>query len=174
MEPTTNDTVTNKANKRSDKKPRRGYGKFIVLASVVAVIVLAAVGLIWSGLLYVGFKTPEQTVSVNNHICDGDIDSLNNLRVSSDEQAAIITKTHDIAKKINQKTDNQTDINCQYILWYDAKLARDIPTMQKSFSRIEKLSDEGQILSDKFYSITSMNDMKNTTDYWASLGKGVK
>jgi len=156
MEPTTDDVLI------SNSPTRRRVWKWAAIiagaATITAVAVLAA-----SGVIYAGVKAPAQRVAVQTVVCgDEIIDRYNQLSLSVPLNPAAQQNLSRIVKDITAKGDYAKDPTCQAILWWNAMQSRDAAEMKKALNSLKNLRNDGLYVDNNLmntFSIPSMNSL---------------
>jgi len=137
------ESAESNARPSSGSKPARSLWKAVIaVVLIVAVLIAAVVGLILSGIMYAGFKTPQQEVMLRVSVCnDKDVNDYkyNLTQVPLKESAG---KIEGLFNDIKNRPGNDQDPTCQYILYFVATLfTKD--GAQQYLDNVKKLSSQG-------------------------------
>ena len=148
------------------KKPKSPFRNFwnrcrIITVIVVAVLIVAIVTARITGVMYIGFKSPSQQVSHRTIVCDiYDIRALESVFASDD----FMTKSAPLSEDIKSRDNNESDPNCQYIIWHTAIMLNDLIAMESSLSNLKHLNEKGYFVSGNFPFIDTIISMENRLD----------
>ena len=151
-----------KRSKNKDKKSSGFWNRCrvitaIVIAIVVAVIVVAKC----VGVMYIGFKSPSQQVSIRTIVCGSDDIAYFNALFESEEWEG--ERLISFANDMQARPNSDKDPNCQYIVWYVAAfITADLGGMEQSLANLKHLNEKGHFLSGDLlfvYTIRNMEDL---------------
>jgi len=155
MEPTTSHDI--EVGLKPAEPTKKKLSKHIIAAIVaVIVLVICITGLVLSGVMFIGFKTPGQRVVVQPQICGGTLISEYNKALQGADMQTIASNLKDLATQVNKKANNATDPNCQLILYYANFSSRDFEAALANAKNLQKLSTQGQFID------SSMSGLTNT------------
>jgi hypothetical protein len=156
--------------KPTANSPKPSRRKWFLVGGGVVMLVLAIGGLLVSGVLYLGFKAPAQKVVVRTVVCGDDIGTFNSINSSSGGDFNKLKNDIDnLADKISKRTNADKDPDCQFILWYSARINQDSDKQMSTMKNIVSLGDSGYYVSGNLNGAMSISGMKTMTQGWIDL-----
>ncbi|MCL2037871.1 hypothetical protein FWG95_02615 [Candidatus Saccharibacteria bacterium] len=143
------------------KKPKRGHRRLgrVVLSGIILVIVAAAVCLYLAGYIYIGFKSPNQTIILSTNICsDEDINSYN--KAISDfrfDDSESMNGLRDLANNVKAKEKYDKDPTCLYIVYMNATAVQDAKTAKSAGQRLIDLNKEGLFVNNRISTVIGVD-----------------
>jgi hypothetical protein len=141
------------------KGNHRNLLKWIIIGVGGLLIIGAISYLILSGRVYVGVKSPDETVSVRPTTCN----ELINDYVSASEKS-VFSPTEEMQKLAKQvPVGAENDVNCQYIKLYDAYTTGNQDSAEKIAQSIQDLFKQGQSVDGRLPVDPSVNVILNNS-----------
>jgi t-SNARE complex subunit (syntaxin) len=149
MEPVTN--VSEKPAEHQEvkrEKTVRPRGKFRwsrwLLYAIILIAVLAVIDFLYQlnrGAVYVGTKDPKQQVVVRTIVCGDEMMQQFNdkMKETGFDQGMFVG----IAKEITKLPHYNDDVNCTYMLAFNAMTTNNTEDLEKSLNRLDEFSKEG-------------------------------
>jgi len=171
MEPATNSNAN-----VAKPKQKRNFKSHLIYGGIIALLIVAVVGAIFislhSGVLYFGFKSPDQEVILRTSdqqfvirtvVCGEDvIAKYNSIPFPMNEESQ--RELDEIVKNIQSTANNDKDPTCQAILWWNALQNNDQSEMEKTLEILKQLHSNGQFVDNSLtntFSIRSMDSITN-------------
>lgn len=136
-----------------------------IIAAIVALVVVASVvGLALAGYLYIGIKSPGESISKRYSICGDEIvNKYNDYSNSGSEDAGALKE---IIDSFTSNDNYKNDATCGYIaLQYYMYGDRNKDQMNELLEQLEKLEEKGDNPSLKINNLVGLDYMKTVAGY---------
>lgn len=160
-----NTTNSNESVKKSPP-PRKLLSPCKIISIITIVIVIAAIVIAkMTGIVYFGFKSPDQRVILQTRVCTEDIFNRYNeiLRTSigpdGDDQDLLASELRELASKINNKDNSDKDPTCQFMLYSINMFIQEFEQARVNVDRWIKLHADGHFVDDNAPGAITLNDM---------------
>ena len=110
-----------------------------------------------TGIVYFGFKSPEEKIVVRSTACDMLINRY--LAASSEEDFDLIMKMHELAGEVPNNSHARNDANCQFIQMYSALMFGDLEEAMELARHLQTLINDGLPLDARLPVFGSIGDM---------------
>lgn len=142
MNPTFND-VSAQGGVPSTKNNRgSGRKKLIIGLSAAGLVVVAIVVLLFTGFIYIGFKSPEQKVVVRQTACDSLVEEWVKLRDEMGNELSQRAVFTGLAERVPDSDIAGNDANCQFINMMNTLLTGDPAQALEHARSIRSLLDK--------------------------------
>ena len=146
--------------------------KAIIFISIPAIVMFICVGLILSGYLYVGIKSPSQGVVLSSAQSACGQSRVDEFKKIIDSSSGYDQKSFDgIVSDIKSKADYDKNPVCNYIVLYQASLGDDKNQIKQLKETFEKSIDESNDTGLLYKIGATSNNIDKLTDK-SSIGRG--
>jgi len=157
---------TSQQNQKPVKPVKKKLSTHVIILITALAIVIIAIILYASGILYIGFKAPSQRVVIQPQVCGETIINKYNATLTETDMQTMKDDLKDLAAQINKKAGHDNDANCQFILYYANYWVRDYKAALANAKNLQKLRTQGQFFDNN---MTPQSNVDSMAQYMQTL-----